>query len=145
MACLCEKCNKSCCSGAFQGLKNNSQNNEGGKFTQILLSKDEAQQIIDAGFANIVKSAGGGCFCIAIDENNVCPAFKNGRCLIYNVRPDVCRLYPFYFDNFSGLFVHKDCPADFSFELETNKLEILELIKKRVNFFIDMERNKNKK
>ena len=88
---------------------------------------------------------GGGCFCIAIDENNVCPAFKNGRCLIYNVRPDVCRLYPFYFDNFSGLFVHKDCPADFSFELETNKLEILELIKKRVNFFIDMERNKNKK
>ena len=62
MACLCEKCNKSCCSGVFQGLKNNSQNNKGDKFTQILLSKDEAQQIIDAGFANIVKSAGGGAF-----------------------------------------------------------------------------------
>ena len=25
MACLCEKCNKSCCSGVFQGLKNSKE------------------------------------------------------------------------------------------------------------------------
>ena len=89
----------------------------------------------------IFREGGGGAYCLALGDDNECKAFKNGRCSIYDVRPDVCKLYPFYFDVFSGLFVHKDCPSNLEKELRENEIELLKLVRKRIDFFIERAEN----
>ena len=142
MSCKCEKCEKSCCSRVFAGLSSSAKNADD-RFTQILLSPEEAERIKNAGGGQFLAfNEEIGAYYMKIGEDNTCPAFANGRCSIYSSRPDVCRLYPFYFDNFGGLFIHKDCPGDFTRELEENKLEILKLIRNRIDYFENLEKNK---
>ncbi len=93
-------------------------------------------------YRRFARGEGGGRvnrYILKLNEDNSCKAYKDGKCTIYNFRPMVCRLYPFYFDPFSGVFIHKDCCGDFKKYLQENKLEILKMIKARVDYFIDLE------
>lgn len=40
-------------------------------------------------------------------ENDACRFYQNGRCIIYPIRPMLCRTYPFYLDE--GRLMHSEC------------------------------------
>ncbi len=66
-----------------------------------------------------------------INEDFSCSALKNGKCYIYDVRPDVCKLYPYYFDPFCGLCIDKNCPVNFSLNIPQG--EIYAMLNNRIN------------
>ncbi len=142
---LCKKCLKNCCGDGFLGLSNSFKTTNNQKFCQILLSEEEAGRIKEfCGGSDSLLSYEDVVACIKLNADNSCPAFKNGVCQIYSVRPDVCRLYPFYFDPFCGICVDKNCPY-FNEEDRFDKKEIFEILKRRINLFEKIDQTKKDK
>lgn len=132
---LCEHCPNNCCGNKFVGLANALKENDmESEFYSIQLSEKEAQKIEEkyANF-NLIEHTKNGKF-LKLNKDHSCKAYANGICQIYDARPDVCKLYPFYFDPFCGICVDKNCPC-FDKVDGNDKKEIYELLKKRIKFF----------
>ena len=104
----CKNCKNNCCGNKFVGLKNAFKHQNSDMFCQILLSQEEVNRIVEFGGEKYIESKNGKNY-ISLNEDKSCNAFKNGKCDIYNVRPDVCQLYPYYFDPFCGIVIDKNC------------------------------------
>ena len=65
----------------------------------------------------------------------------DGACKIYQKRPVVCKLYPFYFDPFAGVVLDKNCLC-----LDNTDIPkaYFKLFKRRLKFFEDLH-NRGKK
>lgn len=105
------KCKNNCCL-AFNGISDRiiPFNNEIG-FSDIILSEDDYNNIIDNGHQEFVEISTNGLPRIKTSPDGICSAFIDGKCSIYGCRPMVCRAYPFYIDMFAGLCTIKDCCA----------------------------------
>lgn len=136
----CDGCNRNCCGNKFAGLEKAFKHTNPDIFDQIFLSDAEVKRIVKAGGEKYIEYIDGHA-CITLNEDCSCKAFKNGKCEIYAVRPDVCKLYPFYFDPFAGVLVDKNCKGfeqeDFDNADIKTKKEIFKLIKNRVKYFED--------
>lgn len=137
----CSKCKNNCCGKNFIGLKNAFKNKDGKLFNQILLDENERKKIINAGYEKFIEKIGDNYF-IALNKDRSCKAFSHGKCSIYNVRPDVCKLYPFYFDPFGGVFVDKNCPCYQDTDLKS--ANVYSLIENRLKLFSNIDGKKNK-
>ncbi len=136
----CENCPNNCCGNNFVGLANAFKHSNGDLFNQILLSDDELEAIVNNFGDEYIEYIDGMPF-VALNKDRSCKAFINGKCAIYNARPDVCKLYPYYFDPFGGIFIDKNC-ADFE-EDEIDKKDIFDLINKRIKLFATIEGKKH--
>lgn len=131
---LCEHCPNNCCGNKFIGLANALKNNNKNEFYSIQLSPEEVQRIKEKyNNLDLIDHNLNGDY-LKLNKDHSCKAFVNGKCQIYDVRPDVCKLYPFYFDPFCGICIDKNCPY-FDKVDENDKKEIYELLKKRIKFF----------
>lgn len=135
----CDNCPNNCCGNNFIGLANSFKHSNGDLFNQILLSEEEVEDIVKNFGDEYIEYVDNMPF-IALNEDRSCKAFKNGRCSIYKSRPDVCKLYPYYFDPFGGIFIDKNCA--FFEENEADKKDILALINKRIKLFATLEGKK---
>lgn len=136
----CDNCPNNCCGNNFVGMANAFKHSNGDLFNQILLSDDELENIVKNFGAEYIEYIHGMPF-VALNKDRSCKAFKNGRCSIYKSRPDVCKLYPYYFDPFGGIFIDKNC-TDFE-EDEFDKEEIFKLVNNRIKLFATIEGKKH--
>lgn len=143
----CQNCKNNCCGNKFIGLKSAFKHTNSDIFCQILLSQEEVNKIVEFGGEKYIESKGNKSY-ISLNEDNSCKAFKNGKCDIYDVRPYVCQLYPFYFDPFCGIVIDKNCEKyqllDFNEYTYKTKQKILNLLKKRIKFFEELYKNDEK-
>ncbi len=138
--CLGAKCPNHCCSEKFIGLSASLEYDDVIDSGMPLLSEEEYKKILDAGKEEYVSIIDGKPY-LKVYDDNLCAAFKDGKCLIYDVRPDVCKIYPFYFDQSCGFCKDKNCPGNFT--LDDLTPEHYELLKKRIDLFLN-NRNNNK-
>ena len=136
----CDNCPNNCCGNNFVGLANAFKYSNGDLFNQILLSEEELEDIVNNYGDEYIEYIDNMPF-ISLNKDRSCKAFKNGKCSIYKSRPDVCKLYPYYFDPFGGIFIDKNC---MSFEEdEFDKKEVFDLINKRIKLFATIEGKKH--
>lgn len=129
--CLGDKCPNHCCTEKFKGLSevlSVSAKDSG----MPLLNEEEVARIKNSGNLEYITYIEGKPY-LKVYDNNRCAAFKDGKCLIYDVRPDVCKLYPFYFDQSCGFCKDKHCPGNFTLDDVTQ--EHYEILKKRINLY----------
>ena len=130
--CLGEKCPNHCCSNKFKGLSQALINEDDSKFVQIQLDDEEVKRIIDKGRKDLIESKDGNYF-LKLNDDFSCSALSNGKCSIYDIRPDVCKLYPYYFDPFCGLCIDKNCPGYFDLNIPQN--DMYNLLNNRINLY----------
>lgn len=141
----CKNCKHNCCSKSFKGMAQCFNGKNYKTFSQILLSEQESKNIKEycalhnlyGGDENKLIVCKDNLYYVKLNDNNSCPAYCNGVCTIYDVRPDVCRLYPYYFDPFCGICIDKNCPC-------INKIddinEIYDILKRRITLFEKIEK-----
>jgi len=100
--CLREKCPESCC-GPFGGAQKGIDSVDGRSFSEIVLTHEDSRRILNAGLANLVERGGDGRFRMKLLGDGTCTALEGGKCSIQEVKPTVCRAFPFYVDMFVGL------------------------------------------
>lgn len=130
--CLGEKCPNHCCSEKFIGLEESLVYKNSNATGQPLLDENEYKRIYEYYGNQFIDIIDGKPY-LKVYKNNRCAAFGEGKCLIYNVRPDACKIYPFYFDQSCGLCKDKHCPGNFT--LEDITPEHYELLKKRIDLY----------
>ena len=130
--CLGKDCPNHCCSEKFIGLEACLEYKTPTSSGCPLLDEDEYQRIYNFSGDKYIKKINDKPYLNVLD-NNRCSAFKDGKCMIYEVRPDACKIYPFYFDQACGLCKDKNCPGNFTTEDITS--EHYELIKKRIELY----------
>lgn len=139
----CAKCKNNCCSNKFIGLKEAFKHTAPDVFVQILLSNKEAERIRKAGGEKYLEQKN-GVYCMSLNPDYSCKAYKNGICDIYEARPDVCKLYPFFFDPFAGLVLDKNCDKytleDLNQYSIEDKQKILDIIHERLKFFEELNK-----
>jgi Fe-S-cluster containining protein len=108
--CLREQCPTSCC-GPFGGVQKGIDSIAGKKFSEIVLTPEDAQRIIAAGFSHFVELCEDGHYRMRVYEDGTCSALKENRCSIHPVKPTVCRAFPLYVDMFVGLCGVTACPG----------------------------------
>jgi len=136
----CINCKNNCCSKSFVGLVDAFKHDDTDLFNQILLSQNEVNKIIEKFGADFIEYIDGQAY-LALNKDRSCKAFKDGKCLIYDCRPDVCKLYPFYFDPFCGICVDKNCPCYTIDDLDCDKT--YQLLRNRIDLFEKIDRDKN--
>jgi len=136
----CDNCPNNCCGNNFVGLANAFKHSNGNLFNQILLSEEELEDIVKNFGDEYIEYIDNMPF-IALNKDRSCKAFKDGRCSIYRSRPDVCKLYPYYFDPFGGIFIDKNC-TEFE-EDDIDKKDIFDLLNKRIKLFSTIEGKKH--
>ncbi len=142
----CKDCKNKCCGSKFLGLKESFKYPKPDLFCQLLLSQEEVDRIVEYGGKDFIEHRDGKSY-IALNPDNSCKAFTNGKCAIYDVKPDVCNLYPYFFDPFCGIVLDKNCEKygveDFNELTKEERLRIFDILKKRLEFFEEEELNKN--
>ena len=105
----CQKhlCKSSCC-GPFCGVSSELLNVDQRPFEEIVLTPEDYKRIYSAGYAELIEVAfsqvtGKRYFKMALEEDGTCKALSRGLCSINNIKPTLCKAFPFYFDLFSGL------------------------------------------
>ena len=109
-ACLKEKCPNSCC-GPFGGVQRGIDSIEGRKFSEIVLTPEDSKRLLASGCAHLIELTDKGKYRMKLHEDGTCIAFVNGKCSIHEVKPTVCRAFPFYIDMFAGLCGIIACPG----------------------------------
>lgn len=126
--CLREECPHSCC-GPFGGVQRGIESIEGRGFSEIILTPADYSRLASAGKLHLAEKAGTH-YRMRLTEDGTCSAFKDGRCSIHQVKPTVCRAFPFYVDMFVGLCAVTTCPgfgagwtpvADLAEEIQASK------------------------
>jgi len=130
--CLGKNCPNHCCSNKFKGLSSALRNEDDSKFVQIQLNDEEVKKIVERGRKDLVESIDGNYY-LKLNEDFSCLALENGECSIYDARPDICKLYPYYFDPFCGFCIDKNCPGNFDLNIQQN--DIYELLNNRINLY----------
>jgi Fe-S-cluster containining protein len=109
-SCLQQECPSSCC-GPFGGVKLGIDSIEGREFSEILLTPADYSKIVQAGHSNLIERTAAGDYRMRLEEDGTCCALKEGLCSINDVKPTICRAFPFYVDMFVGLCGITDCPG----------------------------------
>ena len=113
---FCKKCEEPCCNGFF------------------VLSKEEQETLEQKGYGRHLDMKDGYC----VIEGDPCPFYKNSHCVIHDVRPTICRIYPLYpsidCDGKLALKIDEDCPA-----VKELGEEFFESAKKRALKFVNEE------
>ena len=109
-SCSKQSCIVSCC-GEFLGFSDRLNSVDGRVFSEIILTDEDAKNILCSEFKNLVYCGTDGLFRIATTENGCCGAFQSGRCTINDLKPTICRCFPLYLDLFIGLCSQKECQA----------------------------------
>lgn len=130
--CLGDKCPNHCCSEKYVGLNACLEYSNNKALGEPLLDDAEYKRIHEFSGNEYINIINGKPY-LKVLPNNSCSAFKDGKCMIYDVRPDACKIYPFYFDQAYGLCKDKNCPGNFTTDDITS--EHFELIKKRINLY----------
>lgn len=138
--CLGAKCPNHCCSEKFVGLESCLEYKSKTASGEPLLDEEEYKRIYECSGNEYINIINGKPY-LKVLENNRCSAFKDGKCMIYEARPDACKIYPFYFDQSRGLCKDKHCPGNFTEEDITP--EHYELLKKRIDLYQKELENKN--
>ena len=130
-SCLQQDCPQTCC-GPFSGVHKGIESIDNREFSDIILSNEEAQQIINEGFSGLIDLAEDGLYEMRLFSDGSCKALKNGLCTIHNIKPQLCKAYPFYIDMFAGLCASTSCPGfgagwTLITELESEILSTLEV------------------
>ncbi len=142
MKCACESCKRNCCGHNFVGLANSFKSHDKDLFNQILLTEEEEYRIKKKYGDKFIEYIDGLPY-MSLNKDRSCKAFCNNKCLIYDERPDVCKLYPYYFDPFGGVFIDKNCP-NFEDDGSFDKEKIFELLSNRIKLFSKLEGKKHK-
>lgn len=111
--CFCcrqQECTKSCC-GIYAGFSDKLNSVDGRSFTDIILTDDDAQSLLNSEYRDLVYLGDDGLYRIATAEDGVCCAYRLGRCLINDLKPTICKCFPLYLDIFIGLCSQKECIA----------------------------------
>lgn len=108
--CLRDACPNSCC-GPFGGVQRGIDSVEGRRFSDIVLTPQDTQKIIEAGSSHLIESTEEGRFRMRLQDDGTCTAFRGGICTIHKVKPTLCRAFPFYVDMFVGLCGVTACPG----------------------------------
>lgn len=138
--CLGEACPNHCCTEKFRGLDASVDYESTKSSGTPLLDEDEYKRIKEYSGDKYIDIIDGKPY-LKVYDNNLCSAYLNGRCAIYEVRPDCCKIYPFYFDQACGLCKDKNCPGNFT--LDDISDEHYELLMKRLKLYQN-ERKNNK-
>ena len=107
--CLADQCPTPCC-GPFQGLGRDVTPCFVSSFADLYLLDEDLTRLIDAGRADLVEHGPQG-YKLKLQPDSSCAAFQNGLCSIHQLRPAVCRAFPFDFDLFAGLVMISKCPG----------------------------------
>lgn len=105
--CKAGRCQHSCC-GPFEGITKELCNIDRRPFDEIVLTPEDYQKIYDNGYADLMEEGyspemNKTYHRMVLKPDGTCTAWKNGKCLIHDFSPTLCRAFPFYFDMFSGL------------------------------------------
>ena len=103
--CLKEKCPENCC-GYFKDRLPNYRSIKGIKHDEILILPEEVINMTQ-NYINNKKNS----HYLKLKKNRSCPFFANGKCNQFDIRPSVCRAYPFYIDLFTGLNIDITYPG----------------------------------
>jgi Fe-S-cluster containining protein len=103
--CLKENCPENCC-GYFRDRLPNYKSIKGIQHDEILILPKEISSLSNK---HIIKKKGN--HYLKLKKNRSCPFFANGKCNQFDIRPSVCRAYPFYIDLFTGLNIDITCPG----------------------------------
>ncbi len=149
-SCRMHLCQNSCC-GPFAGITSHLTNIEERPFEEIVLTPEDYKKIYSAGHAELIEEAysehmGKKYYKMALECDGTCKALKNGLCSINDIKPTLCKAFPFYFDMFSGLCAI-DCEG-FSDEYWTeveNCSYALESAKEMYEFWLDFYTKKDEK
>ena len=110
--CKCDQCppDKQCC-GEFDGISNCLTPVGNHAFSDIVLTTDDVEKMKSSGLDDIFENRD-GLFFLKLNKNGSCPHFSaDGKCLIYESRPSLCKAYPLYLDMFGGLCYINSCPG----------------------------------
>lgn len=105
--CKMNYCTNSCC-GPFHGITSHITNIEQRPFDEIVLTEEDYKILYQSGFADIIEDGYSEQMQksykrMTLKNDGTCKAFVDGRCCINEIKPTLCRAFPFYFDMFSGL------------------------------------------
>lgn len=108
--CHGETCSFQCC-GDYDGAENVLKPLSSRSFKDIILTEKDVEVIKLHGMEQLVFWDKDGLGHIKTTPDGYCFAYKNGKCVINEFKPTICKAYPLYMDIFVGLCVHKECPA----------------------------------
>ena len=108
--CLRHECKTSCC-GAFNGFSDKLNSIDNRSFTDIILTYDDAKALLNSEYKDLVYHDDDNLYKIKTAEDGTCSAFKDGKCIINEIKPTICKCYPLYLDICIGLCSQKDCAA----------------------------------
>lgn len=131
--CLGSNCPNHCCTEKFVGLTSSLEYSSKESGTP-LLDDEEYKKIFEYSGDKYIEMIDGKPYLKVYDDNR-CSAYQDGKCMIYSVRPDSCKLYPFYFDQSCGFCKDKNCPGNFTLDDVTESH--YELLKKRITLYED--------
>lgn len=100
-----------CCCEEYEGFSGSLNSVDGRSFTSIILTYDEASVLLESPYASLVCADNDDLYHIRTDDKGYCSAFIDGKCVINDLKPLVCRCYPLYLDIMVGLCTHKKCPV----------------------------------
>lgn len=136
-SCLREKCPNSCC-GPFGGVQRGIDSIEGRRFSEIVLTPEDSNKIIQAGHSHLIERTSSGEYRMRLLEDGTCIALEGGLCSIHPVKPTLCRAFPFYVDMFVGLCGVTDCPGFGSGWTKVEKLQDeIKAAKEMYTFWLD--------
>ena len=140
-SCRMHLCQSSCC-GPFAGITSNLTSIDERPFEEIVLTDEDYNKIYSSGHAELIEEAvsehmGKKYYKMALEKDGTCKALCNGLCTINDIKPTLCKAFPFYFDMFSGLCAI-DCEGfsdDYWTEIE-NCQYALDAAKKMYEFWL---------
>ena len=109
-SCLQQNCREGCC-GAYNGFSKSLTSVDKRDFKDILLTDRDAISLLNSKYREYVYQGSDGLYRILTAEDGCCKAYHNGKCLIEEVKPTICKCYPLYFDIFVGICSQLSCPA----------------------------------
>jgi len=138
--CLGSSCPNHCC-GAFDGITPNLKSVEGRSFSDIILTPEDERSLREGGYDSYIVRGADGVARIKTAEDGTCSALKDGKCLVYEHRPSICKAYPLYLDMFSGLCFVNECVA-FTEDIDVDDCRVaLGSLLDLYEFWIDHYRN----
>jgi hypothetical protein len=110
-SCLMGDCPSSCC-GPFGGVQSGLDSVNGTEFSEITLTTNDSDKIINAGYAHLIELTEKDYYRMKLKPDSACVAFIDGKCSIHSIKPSICKAFPFYIDMFVGLCtVSGSCPG----------------------------------
>lgn len=115
------------------------------KETEMIVTNEEVETIIKRGFKReeFIQEVDG--FLELRNSNGVCVFLKEGKCKIYDIRPQGCKFYPLIYDvDKDCVVVDKDCPYHIEIRIKKHK-KLFPEIKKYVQKLLREQKKREKK